>query len=151
MKQAQRQIQVLRKTMEQMLRADGKDLDDHFMDDQYHNQKGGGGTIMFEGGGGGVGEKYLLLQTGYHPDQQQQSPVSAHLIRPTTNPPSPTPCYTGFSHDEDEDILSTTSKESYQSGPVRHHPPPPSHHYDFLKYDVKEDDAVSSFAKRKVI
>jgi hypothetical protein len=30
LKQAQSQIQVLRKTMEQMLRADGKDFDDNF-------------------------------------------------------------------------------------------------------------------------
>lgn len=89
---------------------------------------------MFDGG-----EKYLLLQTGYHPDQQ--SPVSSHLARPATNPPSPTPCYSAFSHDEDEDLLSTTSKESYQSGPLRQH-------YDFLKFDIKDDEA--SHAKRKV-
>ncbi|KAG2233108.1 hypothetical protein INT48_005852 [Thamnidium elegans] len=137
LKQAQRQIQVLRKTMEQMLRADGKDFDDHF-DEEDLSQKS---AAMFDGG-----EKYLLLQTGYHPDQQ--SPVSSHLAttRPTTNPPSPTPCYSAFSHDDDEDLLSTTSKESYQSGPLRH---PSQQHYDFLKYDIKDDDAVSSYAKRK--
>ncbi|GAA5813581.1 hypothetical protein MFLAVUS_007064 [Mucor flavus] len=130
LKQAQRQIQVLRKTMEQMLRADGKDFDDNFIVDEELSQKS---AAMFDGG-----EKYLLLQTGYHPDQQ--SPVSPHLARPTTNPPSPTPCYSAFSHDDDEDLLSTTSKESYQSGPLRQH-------YDFLKYDIKDDEA--SHAKRK--
>ncbi|GAA5804704.1 hypothetical protein HPULCUR_010207 [Helicostylum pulchrum] len=129
LKQAQRQIQVLRKTMEQMLRADGKDFDDHFVDEELSQKS----AAMFDGG-----EKYLLLQTGYHPDQQ--SPVSSHLTRPTTNPPSPTPCYSAFSHDDDEDLLSTTSKESYQSGPLRQH-------YDFLKFDIKDDEV--SYAKRK--
>ncbi|KAG2208996.1 hypothetical protein INT47_011136 [Mucor saturninus] len=135
LKQATRQIQVLRKTMEQMLRADGKDFDDDFFD-------GGGESRKSDG------EKYLLLQTGYHPE----SP--SNTTRPTTNPPSPTPCYSNttmteeryaLSHDEDEDILSVTSRDSGHS----------SYHalrnqqYDFLKYDVKEDDPNTSMAKRK--
>lgn len=93
----------------------------------------------------------MLLQTGYHPE----SPL-LHNTRPTTNPPSPTPCYSSTtmteeryamsSHDEDEDLLSTTSKDSGSSGyrPLR------NQQYDFLKYDVKDDDPNTTMAKRKV-
>lgn len=48
------------------------------------------------------------------------------------------------SHDEDEDLLSVTSKDSSNNGYSR------NQHYDFLKYDVKEDDPNTSMAKRKV-
>jgi hypothetical protein len=124
---------------------------------------------MFEGSNnnGGLGEKYLLLQTGYHPDHQSQSSTSSNntattTTRPTTSPPSPTPtpCYAttptvttedrrrATTTDADEDLLSITSKESYHSNhyrPNRHY----SQQYDFLKYD-KDDDFLASLPKRKV-
>jgi hypothetical protein len=101
-------------------------------------------------------EKYLLLQTGYHPDNLSINSGTSknNVSKPSTNPPSPMPCYSSIIndhgneigssyYDEDEDILSTTSKESYHSN---------NHHraYEFLKYD-SVDEHISSLAKRKVV
>ncbi|CAO3625592.1 unnamed protein product [Mucor hiemalis] len=155
LKQAQRQIKVLRKTMEQMLKADGKDtVDDNdfsSVDDGIRSRKSS--TIVDSDTNGG--EKLLLLQSGYHPDNLSvTSGTSANnsSTKPGTNPPSPMPCYSTVTHpdneyvggtrsqgDEDEDVLSTTSKEDSYYG---------NRDYDFLKYD-SVDDQVVSLAKRK--
>lgn len=51
-----------------------------------------------------------------------------------------------LSHDEDEDLLSVTSRDSGHSSYHNLR----NQHYDFLKYDVKEDDPNTFMAKRKV-
>ena len=103
------------------------------------------------------GEKYLLLQASYHPDQISITSGSSNKTsKPGTNPPSPLPCYsTTFDNDdiesisinnfhstEEEDVLSATSKSSSRS--IENY-----RHYDFLKSDGF-DDHYSSLAKRKV-
>lgn len=154
LKQAQRQIKVLRKTMEQMLKADGKDLfDDNdysTVSDEVRSRKSS--TILDNETNGG-GERLLLLQSEYHPDNLSvASGTSANnsTTKPGTNPPSPMPCYSATMHfnnqytgcarnqDEDEDVLSITSKDSHHG----------RREYDFLKYDSVDDEAVS-LAKRK--
>ncbi|KAL9553610.1 hypothetical protein MBANPS3_003205 [Mucor bainieri] len=124
LKQAQRQIQVLRKTMEQMLKAEGGGNDDFeprksFIMTAPTTEKGD--------------HKCLLLQTGYHPDHNN-----------STSPPSPLPCYHNELHDDD--VLSISSKDSHHSNK--------SHHqlklqYEFLKYDAHDNHQMSSLAKRR--
>lgn len=81
--------------------------------------------------------KFLLLQTGYHPEHN--TTISS------TSPPSPLPCYNN--EHQDDDVLSTSSKDSYHSNK--------SHHqlklqYEFLKYDDHDNNQMSSLAKRRV-
>ncbi|CAO3618662.1 unnamed protein product [Mucor fragilis] len=123
LKQAQRQIQVLRKTMEQMLKAEGGA-------DDFESRKS---FVMTEPATAKGDRKYLLLQTGYHPDHSN-----------ATSPPSPLPCYHNELHDDD--VLSISSKDSYHSNK--------SHHqlklqYEFLKYDDQDNHQLSSLAKRR--
>ncbi|GAN08614.1 hypothetical protein MAM1_0214d08129 [Mucor ambiguus] len=124
LKQAQRQIQVLRKTMEQMLKAEGGGNDD------FEPRKS---FVATELGTAKGDHKCLLLQTGYHPDHSN-----------STSPPSPLPCYHNELHDDD--VLSISSKDSYHSNK--------SHHqlklqYEFLKYDDHDNHQMSSLAKRR--
>lgn len=99
------------------------------------------------------GDKYLLLQSGYQPDQQ----FSAGNIQNSTamSPPSPLPCLAFNNNTEEDDLLSVTSKESYHSNKGHHRPSKTQ--YDFLKFDndvVNEDGGLhplTSLAKRRVI
>ncbi|KAL7311072.1 hypothetical protein PS15m_008884 [Mucor circinelloides] len=133
LKQAQRQIQVLRKTMEQMLKAEGGGGGGGGGADDFETRKsfimtGPTTTTTTKGD-----HKCLLLQTGYHPDHSN-----------STSPPSPLPCYHSELHDDD--VLSISSKDSYHSNK--------SHHqlklqYEFLKYDDQDNHQMSSLAKRR--
>lgn len=60
-----------------------------------------------------------------------------------TNPPSPLP----FNSLDEDDLVSTTSKESMYSYKSKSH----SVQYDFLKFDSSEDDHPYSLSKRRVI
>lgn len=103
------------------------------------------------------GEKLLLLQSEYHPDNLSvTSGTSANnsAAKPGTNPPSPMPCYSTTTHRdnkyagsargqgdnsyENEDASSITSKDSYHG----------HRDYDFLKYDSVDDQVVSLAKKR---
>ncbi|KAG1152615.1 hypothetical protein G6F37_001559 [Rhizopus arrhizus] len=95
LKFSQRQIQILRHTMEQMLKADGKDLDEkksiYDSPPMVHQQD------------------LLLLQQEYHPSSDSS------IIKSTTTPPSPLPC---FEDDDDDDMsfitrLSDDSRQPY--------------------------------------
>jgi hypothetical protein len=98
------------------------------------------------GRGYGGGDKYLLLQSGYQPDQQFSAGSPQTLT--ATSPPSPTPCFALNHTEEEEDVMSATSKESYYSNR------PSKMQYEFLAFE--EDDEgphqlMSSLAKRKVL
>jgi hypothetical protein len=82
--------------------------------------------------------KFLLLQTGYHPEHN-------NITMSSTSPPSPLPCYSN--EHQDDDVLSTSSRDSYHSNK--------SHHqlklqYEFLKYDDYNNSQMSSLAKKRV-
>ncbi|KAI8348036.1 hypothetical protein EDC96DRAFT_520832 [Choanephora cucurbitarum] len=110
LKQTQSQLQILRKTMEQMLRTDGRELEDASFSQESDDVKS------------------LLLQASYHPN--------------TETPPSPTPCYViSDTTEDDDDLMSTTSRDSYHSN--KNHCFRPQ--YDFLKYD----NLTEQIAKKK--
>ncbi|KAI8095017.1 uncharacterized protein B0P05DRAFT_524339 [Gilbertella persicaria] len=118
LRQTQRQLQILRKTMERLLRADGRDAEEaSFLTESDDN-------------------KCLLLQASYHPNADSPQSLTA------TSPPSPTPCYTmSGTTEDDDDLLSTTSRDSYHSSR--------SHRlklqYEFLKLE----NETELIAKRK--
>ncbi|KAI8981543.1 hypothetical protein BDB01DRAFT_171643 [Pilobolus umbonatus] len=88
LRQSQIQLQVLRKTMEQMLKADGREV---FYEDDFE-YKLTKKKSFYENDD----NRCLLLQTGYQPDHLSASSLSSkgsNTNKPTTNPPSPTPCY----------------------------------------------------------
>ncbi|KAI8328957.1 hypothetical protein BD560DRAFT_417020 [Blakeslea trispora] len=111
LRQTQNQLQILRKTMEQMLRTDGREAEEPSFLQESDDMKP------------------LLLQAGYHPN--------------TETPPSPTPCYVpSDTTEEDDDLMSTVSRDSYCSNK--------SHRFRIAQYDfLKYDNEIEQMAKKK--